>query len=189
MNRKFLIAATVGLGLAFTGVALAAGSGQCPMGGPGGGQGMMQGHGGFGPMGGGFGPGRSCEDHGARQAAMLAYAEKKLNITDAQRGAWNDVVTAVKSGDAAHEAVCAKQKAADPAAKVTLPQRLDLMQEHLALKTQHLGKVAPAVKALYEKLTPEQKTTADEFFNHGRGGMGHGMGPGKGMGAGPGKAG
>lgn len=180
MNRKFLIAATVGLGLAFTGVALAAGGGQCPMGGAGGGHGMMQGHGGFGPMGGGFGPGRSCEDHGARQAAMLAFAEKKLNITDAQRGAWNDVVTAIKSGDTAHEAACAKQKTVDPNAKVTLPQRLDQIQEFAATRTQHMAQVIPAVKALYEKLTPEQKTTADEFMNRGKGGMGHGMGPGKG---------
>lgn len=170
MNRKFLLAATLGLGLAMTGgaVALAAGD-QCPMGGMGGYHKMSKGH----------GPDRMCgSDHEARQAGMLAYAEKKLGITDAQRDAWNGVVAAVKAGGDAMAKACDAAKPADPKATQTLPERLDRMQTFATLRAEQAAKVVPAVKALYEKLTPEQKTVADGFFNRGMGG--HGMGPGKG---------
>lgn len=183
MNRNFLLAATLGLGLALTGgaAALAQAGYQCPMGGIGGGYGMHK-------MSKGFGPDRMCNpDHEARQAGMLAYAEKKLGITDAQRGAWNDVVAAVKAGGDAMAKACDAAKPADPNATQTLPQRLDRMQTFATLRAEQAAKVIPAVKALYEKLTPEQKTTADGFFSRGFGGMG-GHGPGMGMG-GPGMGG
>lgn len=176
MNRKFLLAATLGLGLAMTGgaVALAQGGYQCPMGGMGGGYGMHK-------MGKGHGFDRMCNpDHEARQAGMLAYAEKKLGITDAQRDAWNGVVAAVKAGGDAMAKACAAAKPADPNAPQTLPQRLDVMQSFATLRAEQAAKAIPAVKALYEKLTPEQKTIADSFFNRGMGGMGGGMGPGMG---------
>lgn len=166
MTRNFLIAATLGLGLALTGgaVALAQGGSQCPMmdgASPGQGMGMhkMQG-------GGMSGPEKMCADHDARQAAMLAYAEKKLGITDAQREAWNGVATALKSNAEAMAKICDAAKTTDPQAPVTLPQRLDRMQSFMTLRTEHMAKVIPAVKALYEKLTPEQKTIADGFFCH-----------------------
>lgn len=184
MNRKFLLAATLGLGLALTGgaAALAQGGYQCPMGGMGGGMG-----GGYGmhKMGKGHGFDRMCApDHEARQAGMLAFAEKKLGITDAQRDAWNGVVAAVKAGGDAMAKACETAKPADPKAPQTLPQRLDRMQTFATLRAEQATKVIPAVKALYEKLTPEQKTIADGFFNRGMGGMGGGMGPGMGMGMG-----
>lgn len=172
MNRKFLLAATLGLGLALTGgaAALAQGGYQCPMGGTPGAHKMMK----------GFGADRMCGgDHEARQAGMLAYAEKKLGITDAQRDAWNGVVAAVKSGGDAMAKACETAKPADPKAPQTLPQRLDSMQTFATLRAEQATKVVPAVKALYEKLTPEQKTIADGFFSHGFGGMG-GHGPGMG---------
>jgi periplasmic protein CpxP/Spy len=180
MNRKFLIAATLGLGLALSGgaAALAQGGYQCPMGGEGPGAGMGKGMGmGMGMHGkmhgGGMGPEKMCADHDARQAGMLAYAEKKLAITDAQRDAWNAVVTAMKSNNEAMTKMCDAAKTVDPAAPVTLPQRLDRMQAMTTMRVEHMGKVIPAVKALYEKLTPEQKTVADGLFAHGpMGGMG-----------------
>jgi periplasmic protein CpxP/Spy len=179
MNRKFLIAATLGLGLALTGgaAALAQSGYQCPMGSDGAGMGKGMGMGMHGKMhGGGMGPEKMCADHDARQAGMLAYAEKKLAITDAQRDAWNAVVTAMKLNNEAMAKTCDAAKTVDPAAPVTLPQRLDRMQAMTTMRAEHMGKVIPAVKALYEKLTPEQKTTADGLFAHGpMGGMG-GMG-------------
>lgn len=178
MNRKFLIAATLGLGLSLTGAAaaLAQGGFQCPMGA---GPGMRPTHGAA-FDGAGFGPGRNCDDHAARQAGMLAFAEKKLNIADAQRDAWNAVVAAVKADNDAFAKICEAAKAAAPkpavsdpktadqkAAPAPLPDRLAQIQSVANLRADHLNKIVPAVKALYEKLTPEQKTIADGFFAHG----------------------
>ena len=51
---------------------------------------------------------RMCEDHDARIAGALAFAETRLKITDAQRPAWNKFATAVKnSGSAPWRRVCA----------------------------------------------------------------------------------
>lgn len=186
MNRKILIAGALGLGLSLTGAAaaLAQGGFQGPMNG---GPGFHKVHGGP-----GFGPGRDCGDRAARQAGMLAYAEKKLNVTEAQRGAWNAVVAAVKSGDDAFAKACEATKAAAPKpaegdkkpAPPALTERLDRMQTFANLRVEQLNKVVPAVKALYEQLSPEQKATADKLMSHGpfagrdgKGGMHDGSGP------------
>jgi periplasmic protein CpxP/Spy len=137
---------------------------------------------GGGPAGGPGGPGprfeRMCEDHEARLAGALAFAETKLKITDTQRPAWAKFVTAVKNSDSALEKRCA-----DPAkAKMpeTLPERAQFMEEMTAAHLEQIRQVRPALNELYGTFTPEQKKTADEmverFMRHGPGGLGHGPG-------------
>ena len=137
-----------------------------------------------GPGGGPGGPGprfeRMCEDHEARLAGALAFAETKLKITDTQRPAWAKFVTAVKNSDSAMEKRCA-----DPAkAKMpeTLPERAQFMEEMMAARLEQIRQVRPALTEVYGTFTPEQKKTADEmverFMRHGPGGSGH-HGPGE----------
>lgn len=190
MKRNLLIAAALGavvLGgaVAVPAIAQQFGQGPCAGGqgagmgaGMGQGQGMGQGmmwraHGHrFGGDGSGMGPGmgieRMCgEDAAARQAAVLAFAEIKLGITDAQKADWKTFTDAVTASKAATTTACETLKTVDPKAPATLPERLGRMETMMTAKYQQMTALLPAVTTLYDKLTPEQKATADQMFPFG----------------------
>ncbi|KAA0578143.1 Spy/CpxP family protein refolding chaperone [Azospirillum sp. Sh1] len=169
-------------------------------GGPAGGPGMGPGAG----PGAGMGPGaggpdrhfaRMCEDQEARLAGKLAYAEKKLNITEQQRAAWTKFADAARSSLKPTQDLCVKFKDTPPPA--ALPQRLERAEQMMQAHLQQIQTVRPALTDLYGQLTPDQQKQADRMLNQGPGGMGgrmgghhggwdhdgprhHGMGPGKG---------
>ncbi|MBK1842070.1 Spy/CpxP family protein refolding chaperone [Azospirillum sp. YIM B02556] len=166
-----------------------------------------------GPQPGGPGPGmgpghdrhfaRMCEDQEARLAGRLAYAEKKLNITEQQRAAWTKFADAARSSLKPTQDLCVKFKDVPP--PPALPQRLERAEQMMQAHLQQLQTVRPALTDLYAQLTPDQQRQADHMLNQGPGGMGgrmgphhggpggwdhdgprhHGMGPGKGPGPGP----
>ena len=158
----------------------------------------------------GMGPGgpdrhfaRMCEDQEARLAGKLAYAEKKLNITEQQRTAWTKFADAARSSLKPTQDLCVKFKDTPPPA--ALPQRLERVEQMMQAHLQQVQSVRPALTDLYAQLTPDQQKQADRMLNPGPGGMGghhmgphhggpggwdhdgprHGMGPGKGPGPGP----
>lgn len=173
-----------------------------------------------GPQPGGPGPGaggpdrhfaRMCEDQEARLAGKLAYAEKKLNITEQQRAAWTKFADAARSSLKPTQELCVKFK--DAPRPAALPQRLERAEQMMQAHLQQLQTVRPALTDLYAQLTPDQQKQADRMLNQGPGGMGGhmgkhmgghqgmgpggmgpggmgpgGMGPGNGPGNGPGKA-
>lgn len=146
MKRAILVTATAAVGLVAAAAYAAPGD-------------RMAGPGGF--MG---GPGM-CTDADARIAGHLAYAEKRLNITDAQRSAWNKVADAVKAGIPAMKATCETVKqAVDAKEPAPLPERLATMQKHAQQHLEDLSRLQPAVAELYAQLTPEQKKIADSFL-------------------------
>ncbi|PWC51201.1 Spy/CpxP family protein refolding chaperone [Azospirillum melinis] len=145
---------------------------------------------------------RMCEDQEARLAGKLAYAEKKLNITEQQRAAWTKFADAARSSLKPTQDLCVKFKDAPPPA--ALPQRLERAEQMMQAHLQQVQTVRPALTDLYAQLTPDQQKQADRMLNPGPGGMGghhmgphhggpmgdhdgprHGMGPGKGPGPGP----
>ncbi|WP_377808125.1 Spy/CpxP family protein refolding chaperone [Azospirillum sp. A29] len=139
---------------------------------------------------------RMCEDQEARLAGKLAYAEKKLNITEQQRAAWTKFADAARSSLKPTQDLCVKFKDTPPPA--ALPQRLERAEQMMQAHLQQVQTVRPALTDLYAQLTPDQQKQADRMLNPGPGGMGghhmgphhggpghHGMGPGKGPGPGP----
>ncbi|EWY40231.1 hypothetical protein N825_36540 [Skermanella stibiiresistens SB22] len=138
---------------------------------------------------------RMCENHEARVAGMLAFAETRLKITDAQRPAWDSFATAVRNTDG----VMAK-RCADPASfkrPATLPERAARMEDMMTTGLEQVRQIRPALDQLYATLSDDQKKTADEMsermMRHGPGGFGefghgmrHGHGPDHGPGRGPG---
>lgn len=146
---------------------------------------------------------RMCEDQEARLAGKLAYAEKKLNITEQQRAAWTKFADAARSSLKPTQDLCVKFKDTPPPA--ALPQRLERAEQMMQAHLQQVQTVRPALTDLYAQLTPAQQKQADRMLNPGPGGMGghhmgphhggpmgdrggpghHGMGPGKGPGPGP----
>jgi periplasmic protein CpxP/Spy len=124
--------------------------------------------------------GRMCEDQDAHLAGKLAFAEKKLRITDAQRPAWTKFADAARASLKPTQDLCAKFK--DQPMPTALPQRLERMETMMQTHLQQLQGVRPALTDLYAQLTPEQQKTADSLLPHrggpGMGGMGGGMGHG-----------
>jgi hypothetical protein len=149
-----------------------------PAGGPGGGQGeehgggpghWMRGEGGAGMRG---GPGmmmrrmmmhgnpqERCEDRLAWRAAMRAYVGAKLNLTPEQRPLWDRVQDIAQTEEQKERQLCSSRQ---PREEETMLDRLDRMQAFLSTRLEGLQAAKPAVQALYQALTPEQR----EIFDH-----------------------
>jgi len=114
-----------------------------------------------------------CDTMEAHQAGMLAFAEVRLAITDAQKPAWTKFATAVKASSAPMKQLCASV-VGQPAPK-TLPDHLHRMEAMETARLEQLRQVTPAVEELYGALSPKQKELADKMVE---GMMHHGPGPG-----------
>ncbi|PWC55181.1 Spy/CpxP family protein refolding chaperone [Azospirillum sp. TSO22-1] len=148
----------------------------------------------FAQQGGGMGPGggpgtgqgftRMCDNHEARLAGMLAFAEKKLKITDAQKAAWTKFADQARASGAPLQAACTGLK--DKPQPANAIERLERMDTMMTARQQQMHQMVPAIKEMYGQLTPEQQKVADEMLNRGpgRGGM-HGQRHGDHMMGGP----
>lgn len=174
MKRALLttLAVVGSLAVAIPAFAQQGGPGMGPGGGPGAGPGT------------GYGFSRMCDNHEARLAGMLAFAEKKLKITDAQKAAWTKFADQARASGAPMQAACATLK--DKPQPANAIERLERMDTMMTARQQQMHQMVPAIKEMYAQLTPEQQKTADEMLNRGpgRGGM-HGHRHGGGMMGGP----
>jgi periplasmic protein CpxP/Spy len=133
-----------------------------------------------GPMGGPHGDpaahfAEMCDTMEARQAGMLAFAEVRLGITDAERPAWTKFASSVKASSAAMKQLCTSA-AAQPRPK-TLPDHLHRMEAMETAHLEQLRQITPAVEELYGTLNPKQRELADQMVEHM---MHRGPGPGPG---------
>ena len=115
-----------------------------------------------------------CETMDARQAGMLAFAEVRLGITDAERPAWTKFAAAVKASSAPIKQLCTST-VGQPEPK-TLPDHLHRLEAMESARLEQLRQITPAVEELYGTLNAKQKEMADHLVE----GMMH-RGPGPGM--------
>ena len=106
-------------------------------------------------------PQERCTERLAMRAAMRAYAEAKLNLTAEQRPLWDKVQSAAQAEEQKERQLCAGMK---PGAELTLLDRMDRMQQFLSTRLEGLQSAKPSVQALYQALTPEQRTILDHPF-------------------------
>jgi hypothetical protein len=106
-------------------------------------------------------PQERCTERLAWRAAMRAYAEAKLNLTPEQRPLWDKVQSAAQAEEQKERQLCASLK---PGAEATLLDRMDRMQQFLSTRLEGLQSAKPSVQALYQALTPEQRTILDHPF-------------------------
>ena len=106
-------------------------------------------------------PKERCEERLAWRAAMRAYAEAKLDLTPEQRPLWDKVESIAQSEQQKERQLCAALKPRD---ETTVLDRLDRMQQFLSTRLEALQAAKPAVQALYQALTPEQRTIFDHPF-------------------------
>jgi hypothetical protein len=113
-------------------------------------------------------PQQACVDRIARRAGFIAAMGFKLNLTAEQKPLWDKVLVATQSAQDAQRKFCSSLPAsAEDRGKETFIDRMNHRQQMLQAQLQALQQTEPAVQALYEKLTPEQKAMLDHPFRRG----------------------
>jgi hypothetical protein len=127
-----------------------------------------------GMMGQGMGPGmmqspsERCIDRLARRAGHRAYLEVRLNLTAAQRPLWDKLQAIAQNTEQQERQICQGLKPRD---KSTIVDRMGAMQQMLSAKAAGLQAAAEPLAALYQALTPEQRTLLDHPHPHFHGGF------------------
>jgi hypothetical protein len=110
-------------------------------------------------------PQQFCVDRLARRAGFIASLGFKLNLTAEQKPLWDKVLAATQSGQDAQRKLC-ETLPADEAGrdKLTAIDHLHHHAQMLQAQLQTLQQAEPAVQALYDKLSPQQKQILDHPF-------------------------
>ncbi len=106
-------------------------------------------------------PKERCEERLAWRAAMRAYTEAKLDLTPEQRPLWDRVESIAQTEQQKERQLCSSLKPRD---ETTVLDRLDRVQQFLSTRLEALQAAKPAVQALYQALTPEQRAIFDHPF-------------------------
>ncbi|HSI00861.1 MAG TPA: Spy/CpxP family protein refolding chaperone, partial [Reyranella sp.] len=120
-----------------------------------------------------FSPKAFCEERIARRIGHRAYLKARLDLKPDQMSAWDAFQKAADDASTKEKARCAALPT-DLKEPPTLNQRLDRQETFMKARLESMQLVKPALTALYDKLSPEQKAVLD------RPAMGrHGHGPGR----------
>ncbi len=128
-----------------------------------------------------------CEDGYAREVGRMAYLETRLNLTQSQQALfarWKEA----KLGIAKRRGADCRQMGASPPGTMTSPvDRMTREEDRLKKRVADIDAERPALTALYNALTPEQRQDLSPGPRGmmGRGMMGGGMMGGGMMGPGP----
>lgn len=109
-------------------------------------------------------PQQHCIDRLAWRAARRAYVETELNLTPEQRPLWDKVQSIAQSEQQHERQLCAQLK---PPSEMTVLGRMDQAQQFLSARLDALQAAKPAVQALYQSLSPEQREIFDHPFHRG----------------------
>jgi hypothetical protein len=110
-------------------------------------------------------PRERCEERLARRAGVIAYTVSKLNLTAEQKPLWDKLNGAVQSAADKERQLCASLPTqGGPEARGTILDRMSRREQFLSARLQGLQQTRPALEALYQSLSPEQKATIDHPF-------------------------
>jgi hypothetical protein len=138
-------------------------------------RGMMgrEGRDGMGPMGRRHGmreamnrsPKERCEERLAKRAGFIAYTVAKLNLTAQQKPLWDKLNASMQSAADKERQLCEKLPAeAGQQGQGTILDRMTRREQFLQARLQSMQQTRPALEALYNALTPEQKAVVDHPF-------------------------
>jgi LTXXQ motif family protein len=113
---------------------------------------------------------KMCTEHYARKASRLAYLEAKLALTEPQRAEFNKW-RQIKLDAAGERRTACLQHQHKEGATLTALDREARREKFLSARLAQLQASKPALQALYDSLSPEQKTVFDqaEAGHHHRG--------------------
>lgn len=103
-------------------------------------------------------PGQGTYEPGQGMRNHLTALKEALKLTPEQQSAWNSF-NSLAEKHADRMGTRYKERQTLPA---TLPERIDFMQKRATECDQDRQQMGDALKALYEKLTPEQRKVMDE---------------------------
>ncbi|MGA7325314.1 MAG: Spy/CpxP family protein refolding chaperone [Rhodomicrobium sp.] len=104
---------------------------------------------------------KMCTERYAHNAARLAYLEAKLAVNDQQRTAWSKWrQTKLDAADQRRSACLQRQPG--EGSKLTALEREARREKKLSERLQRLQASRPALQALYDSLSAEQKVIFDE---------------------------
>lgn len=106
-------------------------------------------------------PQERCLDRLAWRAARRAYVEAKLDLTPEQRPLWDKMQSTAQTEEQQERQLCSSVK---PGTEQNLLDRMDRMQQFLTVRLNALQAARPALQALYQALTPEQRAILDHPF-------------------------
>jgi hypothetical protein len=106
----------------------------------------------------------NCTEYHAIRAAHLAYLEVKLNLTDQQRDLWNKWRQAKLDAATQYRAACIEHQAKEK--RLTAVEWEARREKFLTTELHQVQVERPALVALYDALTPEQKILFDEAHRH-----------------------
>jgi hypothetical protein len=113
-------------------------------------------------------PQQACIDRIARRAGFVAAMGVKLNLTDQQKPLWDKVIVASQQAQNGEKQVCSTlPTSAEARGKESIVDKMHHMQAMMQARLQGLQQAEPAVEALYNALTPEQKAMLDHPFHRG----------------------
>ncbi len=127
-------------------------------------------------------PKAMCLDHLARRIGNRTYLKVKLELKPEQMAAWDAFAKAAEGADTKETARC-NALPTELANRPTMPERMAMQEGFMKARLERIEAVKPTMTALYNALSPEQKTVLDGPMS-GMGMMGHGMGQGMGHGMG-----
>lgn len=106
-----------------------------------------------------------CSEHYARTAAHLAYLQAKLGLSESQQATFAKWRQAVLDQGAKERAACL-ETAPKANARPTLLEREAHLEKILTAKLQSLQATRPALEAVYDSLSDEQKAAFDRELRH-----------------------
>jgi hypothetical protein len=115
---------------------------------------------------------KMCVEHFARSVGRLAYLEAKLQLSAEQQPLWNKWAEATSAGSTTLRDDCLAAVPAEDTPKTAL-DRDSLVEKLLTDKLDALKTARPALEALYQSLTPEQRMAFDRGTRPGRWMGGH----------------
>ena len=105
-------------------------------------------------------PEQMCKQRFAREAGFLAYIGALLELTTQQEPLWDKYHQAMLDGATKLRQACLDNLAEPPSGQTAL-QRRDRMEKMLTARLDALHATRPALDALYQSLTSEQRALLD----------------------------
>src|SRR5439155_3252998 len=110
-------------------------------------------------------PRERCEERLAHRAGVIAYTVSKLNLTAEQKPLWDKLNGAIQSAADKERQLCANLPTQPgQQAQGTILDRMSQREQFLSARLQGMQQARPALEALYQALSPEQKATIDHPF-------------------------
>jgi hypothetical protein len=109
-------------------------------------------------------PQQRCEEHLAKRAGRVAYVAAKLNLTAEQRPLWDKLQGAMQANADKQHQLCAALKPAGERGQETVLDRVNRREQFLSARLAAIQQSRPALQALYQALSPEQKAIIDHPF-------------------------